>query len=156
MAFIVPVVAFRTLLVTNAAIIAHFAPDAPRIYGTPGIPRAEVQSMPRAAVTLLQLGGAQNRNIPIGTVTIAMKCYGAQNTLEAMDLYSVIDEVLGDMAAPVAGRRLQNQQVPYGAGNCYIYTIHKSTGPMDVMEPVETWPYVWSSYMMMYWQRVVA
>ena len=154
MAFVIPVIVLRTLLVNDPAIIAYFAPAAPRIYGSPGIPRANINSMPQTSVTLLQLGGTQNVNIPIGSVTLAMKCYGP-TPQDAMELYGEVDDVLGFMATPVAGRRLQNQQVPYGAGMCYVYSIHKSTGPMDVMEPAEKWPYVWASYTMQYWQRVV-
>lgn len=154
MAFVIPVVAFRTLLLGSADIVAFFAPDAPRIYGSPGIPRADVNSMPRSAITLLQLGGTQNRDIPIGDPAIAVRFYGA-TSMRAMELFATVDGFLGDMAAPVAGRRIQNRIVTYGTDQCYIYAIHKSTGPMDVMEPGEDWPFVWASYRMKYWQRPV-
>ena len=138
----------------SPAIVAFFAPAAPRGYGSPGIPRADANDMPRTAITLLQIGGTQNINIPIGDPVIAVKCYGA-TTLESMQLYAEMDEVFGYMAAPVAGRRLQNRQVTYGANLAYVYYIHKSTGPMDMMEPEEKWLYQWGSYRMKYWQRPV-
>lgn len=151
MAFAIPVAVFRQILVTAPAIIAYFAPAAPRVYASAGILRADVNSMSRPAITLLQIGGPQNINIPIGDPIIAMKCYG-DDTLQSMQLYSEVDEVLGNQAAPVAGRRYQNQIVTIGADQYYVYAIHKSTGPMDMMEPIEKWPYVWASYKMKHWQ----
>lgn len=159
MAFAIPVAIFRQILLTSPTIIAFFAPAAPRIYGSPGIPRPDSQSMPQAAISLLQIGGTQNINIPIGDPIISVKCYG-NDTLQAMQLYAEVDEVLGNIGsagappAPpgVAGRRYQNQIVVIGLNSYYVYAIHKSAGEMHLMEPIEKWPYSYGSYMMKHWQ----
>ena len=149
MAFIRPVTAFRTLLLSKPDITA----ETTYIYGPPGIPAGLANSMPVKAITLLKIGGTYNVSIPVARPMIAMRCYG-ETSREADVLYSIVAQELGFMAAPIKGRRLQNELISYGADNCYLYAIHKMSGPMDLMEREEEWPYVWSSWSFLHFQLV--
>jgi len=124
MAFIRPVTAFRTLLLSKANITA----ETSYVYGPPGIPAGLANSMPVKAITLVKIGGTYNISIPISRPMIAMRCYG-QTPREANVLHSIVAEELGYMTAPIQGRRLQNELITYEGGDCYLYAIHKISTP---------------------------
>jgi len=103
------------------------------------------------AITLAQTGGPDNPSIPLTWARIDMRCWG-ETSYQAGVLYSTVAEELGFMAAPIAGRRLQNELVAYGGDNCYVYAVHKISGPLDMLETEEEWPCVWSSMRVLHFQ----
>lgn len=148
MAFVRTIEMFRTLLLSKPNITLL---TLNRIYGPPGIPRAQASAMPIKAITLAQTGGTDNESIPLSRARIDMRCYG-ETHYQAGVLYTTVAEELGFMAAPIAGRRLQNQLIPYDGDNCYVYAVHKISGPYDMLEQQEEWPCVWASLSVLHFQ----
>ncbi len=151
MAFVRAIEMFRTLLLSKPAITALVAD---RVYGPPGIPRgsASPPGMPAKAITLAQTGGMDNPSIPLTWARIDMRCYG-ETQYQAAVLYSTVAEELGFMTAPIQGRRLQNELVPYDGDNCYLYAVHKVSGPYDMLEQQEEWPCMWTSLRALFFQK---
>jgi hypothetical protein len=125
-----PLVAVITLMKADAAIIAQVAT---RVFGEE-LPRSEVGSMPRKAITLHSNGGRYDQDdLIVSPYRINTHCYGA-TVYEALQVDLVVYEFF---------KNLKRRGIATGGG---VLLANAETGPFTLRDPDTTWPYVLTTY----------
>ena len=134
-------VAIRTYLLTNAGVVTQIVA---RLYGAPGIPRADALLMPRKAIAFYASGGpGGDRYVPEARSHIQFRCYGA-TALEAGEVYAALYDALH-----------RKHHIRSATGQL-ILTAEEAMAPTDMVEPATGWPYIMCAYDVHYVTQTVA
>ncbi len=135
---------FYVLLASSSSVLAQIQNGAgTHIYGPPGLPNDFII---QKSIMYLGDGGLGNINIPLGQEEFQVYCYG-KDAQEARAVFLAVRTLL---------HRKKHIQVTLSNGTAVFQYAQLMAGPQDRVEPLEGWPYVYSSFLVHFMETTIA